>query len=386
MFNKLYDNCFKSELNTKIIKVEEENGLYWHACKDTIFYVGNGKMSNDIGMMDNHMVLGLKKQDGYVWHLLDVKLEGSVFMSINLHERFRKCQIHTAQHLINAVLRNVYKVDNLSSEVTDETCALEYNFADFNDKMAVELQVLCNGLIRDDLTVSILYPSRAEASQFLSSKELINDNLRVVRIGALDYVLCDCIQVPSLRYLQMIYIRGYEKTEHGYKIFFLVGDQLLDCVDRRYKVMDEISHELATPHLYLNAGVSKLVAKTNELKNEVQEWKEKYYLEMAEAFAQRKETAFVEQVEGCNEKSLVKMAQKLSEEYGKTVILWGKEYDTALLAIASTPDSSYDVKAMYETLKETYRFVGSCGEQLAYGKGIYKDGLEADMRALLLEK
>ena len=58
MYNKLYDNCFKTELNTKVLKVEEENGLYWHACKDTIFYVESGGMASDIGMMDNHMVLG----------------------------------------------------------------------------------------------------------------------------------------------------------------------------------------------------------------------------------------------------------------------------------------------------------------------------------------
>ena len=64
MFNKLYDNCFKTELNTKIIAVQEDKGLYWHACKDTIFYVGNDNMDSDIGMMDNHMVLGLKKKDG----------------------------------------------------------------------------------------------------------------------------------------------------------------------------------------------------------------------------------------------------------------------------------------------------------------------------------
>ena len=52
MYNKLYDNCFKTELNTKVLKVEEENGLYWHACKDTIFYVESGGMASDIGMMD----------------------------------------------------------------------------------------------------------------------------------------------------------------------------------------------------------------------------------------------------------------------------------------------------------------------------------------------
>ena len=38
MFNKLYDNCFKSELTTKVLKVEEDRGMYWHAWKDTIFF------------------------------------------------------------------------------------------------------------------------------------------------------------------------------------------------------------------------------------------------------------------------------------------------------------------------------------------------------------
>lgn len=151
MINKLYDNCFTTELSTKVLEVREDNGLFWHACKDTIFYKEGGGMASDIGMIDEHMVLDLKYEEGHMWHLLDTKLEGTVFMSVNLHERFRKCQIHTAQHLISAVLGNVYKVETLAHHVGDEENDIEFNFEDFTDKMAFELQVLCNGLIRDDL-------------------------------------------------------------------------------------------------------------------------------------------------------------------------------------------------------------------------------------------
>lgn len=383
MFNKLYDNCFKTELNTKVIKVEEENGLYWHACKDTIFYVGNDKMSNDIGMMDNHMVLGLKKQDGYVWHLLDVKLEGSVFMSINLHERFRKCQIHTAQHLINAVLRNIYKVDNLSLSVSDEENALEYNFKDFNEKMAIELQVLCNGLIRDDLSVSVLYPSRSEASEFLSSRETMDDNLRVIRIGALDYVVCNCMHVPSLRYLQMIYIRGFEKSEHGYKIKFLVGDQLLDCVDRRYKVLDDLSKSLQTSHLYLDTGVQRLASKTEAMRQEVHAWKEKYYLRLAEDFALQQEDIIVEEVNDVDDAFLMKMATMVSEKYNKTMVLVGKVYDTAQVIVSTKEGSKDDAATIYDALKERYHLVGSATPTLASGRCLYKENMLADIKAMV---
>ncbi len=306
MFNKLYDNCFKTELNTKIIAVQEDKGLYWHACKDTIFYVGNDNMDSDIGMMDNHMVLGLKKKDGYVWHLLDTKLEGSVFMSVNLHERFRKCQAHTAQHLISAILSNVYNVKQLSFQINEEYGEVEYDFKDFNEKMATELQVLCNGLIRDDLKVSVLYPTVAEATQFLPMKEVMDGDLRVVRIGALDYTICHSMHVPSLRYLQIVLIREFEKTEKGYKIRFLVGDQLLDNIERRYKVLDKISTVLATDHLYLDTAVNRLINQKNELNNEINAWKEKFYVNMANDFAKNESPIIIEEIENVDNRKNIK--------------------------------------------------------------------------------
>ena len=30
MINKLLDNCFLTELNTRVEEVREENGMYWH--------------------------------------------------------------------------------------------------------------------------------------------------------------------------------------------------------------------------------------------------------------------------------------------------------------------------------------------------------------------
>ena len=85
MINKLYDNCFTTQWNTSVVKVVEENGMYWHACKDTIFYKEGGGMASDIGMINDHLVQDLKLEDGYMWHLLDEKLEGTVTMSCLLY-------------------------------------------------------------------------------------------------------------------------------------------------------------------------------------------------------------------------------------------------------------------------------------------------------------
>ena len=85
-------------------------------------------------------------------------------MNVNPHMRFLKCQAHTAQHLISALVESIYGVQTVSHHVGTDECYVEFDLRDFNKKMAIELQVTCNGLIRDDLDVTILYPSQKDAT------------------------------------------------------------------------------------------------------------------------------------------------------------------------------------------------------------------------------
>ena len=372
MINKLYDNCFTTELNTKVIEVREDNGLYWHACKDTIFYMEGGGMASDIGMIDEHMVLGLKYEEGHMWHLLDVKLEGMVFMSVNLHERFRKCQVHTAQHLISAALGNVYKVKTLAHHVGDEENDIEFDFVDFTDKMAFELQVLCNGLIRDDLEVSIHYPTRVEAAKMLKG-HVDRDDVRVVRIGALDYNLCGCMHVPSLRYLQMIYISGYEKTTNGFKIKYLVGDQFLDCVDRRYKVLDEASRSLAVSHLYVNTGVNRLINETRNLHKEVSDWKQKYYEMYAKELGNSEEETIIHFFEDIDVKSLANVASIITKEHKKAVIFIARIYDNVHVVTAANEEVNFDAAKAFKEIAEVFHLKGGGNQKLSQGGGLFNE-------------
>lgn len=373
MINKLYDNCFTTELSTKVLEVREEGGLFWHACKDTIFYKESGGMASDIGMIDEHMVLDLKYEEGYLWHLLDVKLEGTVFMSVNLHERFRKCQIHTAQHLISAVLGNVYKVETLAHHVSDDENDIEFNFEEFTEKMAFELQVLCNGLIRDDLDVTVQYPTITEAGKYVKHGDVNRDDLRVVRIGALDYNLCGCMHVPSLRYLQMLYISGFEKTTNGYKVKYLVGDQFLDCVSRRYKVLNEASKSLAVSHLYVNTGVNRLLNETRQLNRDVTVWKQKYYEMFAKELAQSDDEVIVHFFDDIDVKSLADMAQFITKNDKKVVIFVAKIYDNAHVVVAANEEMNFDVQGVFKDIADKFHLKGGGNKTMSQGGGLYNE-------------
>lgn len=370
--NKLYDNCFTTELNTVVMHVKEEDGQFWHACKDTIFYKESGGMASDIGVINDQLVLDLKYEEGHLWHLTQHRMDGSVFMSVNLHERFRKCQVHTAQHLISAVLGNVYKVKTLAHHVGDEENDIEFDFKEFTDKMLFELQVLCNGLIRDDLEVSVLYPSRKEAEKLIPREQLHHDELRVVRIGALDYNLCGCMHVPSLRYIQMIYITGYEKTTNGYKVKYICGDQFLDCVTKRYKVLNEASQSLAVSHLYVNTGVNRLLNETRQLNRDVIVWKQKYYDMFGKELCLSKEQNIVHFFDDIDIKSLAQMAQFITSNYEKVVIFVAKIYDNVHVVVASSKQIDFDCEGAFKDLMDKFRLKGGGSKELSQGGGIYQ--------------
>lgn len=382
MINKLLDNCLLSEYATSVDEVVEDNSLFWHAFKDTIFFMEGGGMQADIGVIAGHPVIEMKLENGKQWHLLDTKLEGNVMMSINLHERFRKCQVHTTQHLISALLGNIYNVKTLSHHVGDDENDIEFDFENFTDKMASELQVLCNGLIRDDVTVEIQYPTRVEALKHAPREKLEHSDLRVVKIGTLDYNLCGCMHVPSLRYIQMVHILGYEKTTKGYKVKYICGDQLLDCVARRYHVLDEASHSLALSHLYINTGINKLLNEQKALTRDVIVWKQKYFEELAKSLCVEGEALIVKSFDDIDVKSVAQLAQFLSTNYNKKVVLHAHLFDKSRIVIAAPKDSGVDCQKVFNDIASQFQLKGGGNAQLAQGGGMTSVALDEYINSL----
>lgn len=384
MVNKLLDNCFTTEYNTVITDIEEEHGNYWHVCKETIYFMKKGGMESDIGAINGKAIINARIKDGKQWHLLEEKLEvgSNVVMSINFHERFRKCQIHTAQHLISALMANIYQVETISHHVSDDENIIEFDLEHFTDKMAKELMVLCNGLIRDDLEVTIQYPTRSEASKFVNEKKLQHDELRVVKIGNIDYNLCGCMHVPSLRYLQMIYIIGFFKTSRGYRIRYACGDQLLNSINNRYQVLDEASATLASSHLYINTGIHKIINMNKELTKEVQETKQEYLILYAKDLAQRKEEFIKETIENMDQKSLVFLGQQLSVVYERPCMLMTIIQDTCHVVIAAPKYRNMNCKEIFHRLAEQFQLKGGGNESLAQGGGHYTKELSEYMNSI----
>lgn len=245
MKNKYYDDFRCCELKTTVKEVIEEKGFFWHVFEDTIFYYD--EHHPDKGYINEYEVLKLQKKDGVVYHLLSEKLEGEVIMVLNHVQRYIHAQNETLSFLMNQLISSIYHCESVSHYITDAFMISHYKGKCLSETQKKELQVSLNGMIRDDYQVKITY-------------EKITDE-RYVGIGLFPAIKNQQIQVPSLKFIQMVKILEIVEKDDGFVIITTCGDQMLFTMEKYYSIIKEASQILNCEPMYINTSIHHLLNK-----------------------------------------------------------------------------------------------------------------------------
>lgn len=378
MANILYDNCFISSYKTRVKEVEEENGLYWHYLEETIFFVESGGMPSDEGLINQHRVLKLKKEYDKVWHLLPVKLEGSVSLSIDFHLRFTRSQIHTAQHLISGIMENVYGYKTISHHLHSHYNDIEFDAKELKDRQLHELQVIINGLIRDDLRVGIFYPTKSEMSKYNIKNPGLHHEVRMVKIGEISTTPCGCIHVPSLRYLQMIKIQGWEKSAKGVKLNYVCGDQLLHNYDRYYQSLMKAGTLLAQPFDFIELGILNVIQENKNLQADITLFRTKY----VEALIRNidSEQTQYRKFEGMDLRTFSQLANTYASVSKENFVFLLKQDNRMQICLRCK-----DAQSVFKVICERFNINGGGKNDCIQGGGTYQEGIEAYLTKMVEE-
>lgn len=271
MTNRLYDNMNKTILETEIKEINIKDNLFHYQFKNTVFYAKAGGMESDEGYINGVKVLEVYKEDNKIIHVLDKKISNPVLMEVDYKIRLEHASVHTAQHLISTLFQNNYNAETRSFNAGYEFSSLEIEVNDLNEEMILNINEEANKLIREDLKIKIEYPTDIKSNYA---------ETRAVIIGDIDYNLCGCIHVPSLRYIGKLCIFDYEKTPYGYNIKFVAGEQMVRYVYDKYKILDKIKIDLKTPINELGNAVLKNIEDKQKVERELDELKEKYFKEL----------------------------------------------------------------------------------------------------------
>lgn len=377
MANILYDQCFNSSYRTHVIEVKEENNLYWHLLEETIFYCESGGMESDEGLINQHRVLKLKNEKGKVWHLLDVELKEKVELSIDYHLRLHHAQIHTAQHLISGIIESLYGCDTIAHHIHAKYNDIEFNKEILSKHQVSELQVILNGLIRDDLPVKILYPLQRELHQYTKKDVSQYDEVRIVSIGKISAQPCGCIHVPTLRYLQMIKILEVEKSSKGFKLKYVCGDQLLNNYETYYQQLNKVGQLLAQPFEYVEVGVLKLMQEVKNLEADTQVLKQRYVEAICSTLP--KENKLYRIFSDMDLKTFMLLCNTFKSQFDGLFIFTWLSQERVQVFVGNKENSD----GIFKQIADTFNFQGGGNSKLCQGGGKMNADLDAYILNLL---
>ncbi|MGV8141480.1 MAG: alanyl-tRNA editing protein [Candidatus Woesearchaeota archaeon] len=172
------DDSYAREFDAKIIDVIEisvsENDTTTQAIyfvlDQTLFYAKGGGQPCDIGVVErsgvSYPVFEVIKREGRVLHKVDrggLKIGDEVHGTIDWNRRHMLMRMHTASHLLDAVLYRDGKILVTGNELGIDKSRIDFNMPEFSMDKVQEYVNEANRIIAKDLAVKNYYLSREEA-------------------------------------------------------------------------------------------------------------------------------------------------------------------------------------------------------------------------------
>ena len=268
MTEKLYEkDPYRRTFKADLKNIEKKDGQYHIELSQTYFYPEGGGQPCDKGVINGIKVNYVYKNEDKVFHVLDNKPKGETDLNckIDWERRYDFMQQHTGQHLLSAVFKNKYDLNTVGFTLSEESLRIDLDKKVNNQEIkAVEEKV--NEYIYENIKVETLYPDAETLNQFNLRKEpTVDENIRVIKIGQLDFSPCGGTHLENTGELGIIKITNIDNYKGGLRIDFVCGKRALKDYDFKNKLITELRDITSVPDENIVKEVKRL---KQELKND----------------------------------------------------------------------------------------------------------------------
>ena len=195
-------SCYLKEFNAEVINIEDNQ----IELSQTLFYPMGGGQDWDQGIIKSNEkeinVLEVRGRDK-TSHLVEpnhnLEIGQKIQGSIDWKRRYAHMKMHTAQHLISAVVYDLFDgVRTVGNQIRHDRSRIDFNPISFDEEMLTELVNETNERIKKGAELQVKTMSRDEINEIMPPERTNMDlvpphveNLRVVVIGD-NLDLCPC--------------------------------------------------------------------------------------------------------------------------------------------------------------------------------------------------
>jgi alanyl-tRNA synthetase len=172
--------------------------------------------------------------------------KGPVTGKIDWPRRFDHMQQHTGQHLLSAVLDELFAFPTLSFHMGEEVSSIEIRVKELSDKQIDEAEARANDLARGGAPVHISFHD-AERVDGLRKQSEREGTLRIIEIEGIDKSACGGTHVRSLAETLPLQIRRLDKVRGNIRLEFVCGGRATKRAKQDYRILQELARQSATP-------------------------------------------------------------------------------------------------------------------------------------------
>ncbi|RDY29006.1 alanyl-tRNA editing protein AlaX-L [Romboutsia weinsteinii] len=392
-----YKDQYLKNFTAEIIEIKEVGDKFHILLDKTAFFPGGGGQFCDLGSIGEHKVIDVYEENGKIYHVLNKK-------PIKIHKV--KCEIdwdrredgmhqHFGQHVLSGCFYKTFNANTVGFHLGKDISTVDIN-GYLTEEQIREVEVIANEIIRENIEVETLTPSKKDLKKIWIRRDLPNtdEEIRIVKIGDLDANACCGVHPKSTADLRIIKIRRWEKSRKATRIEFLAGKRAVDEVLRRDVYLTKICRFLKCSEEESLNGISNLNEKLEESlkqKRKLEEVVANYEVkEMIEKSKKVGNISIIKKIYEDEDLKLInKIATKISENDNTISLMALKSSDKVNLVFASS-DNLKDI-SMNTILKDSITLLdgrGGGSNHLAQGGGKNNGNIDSaiDYAIMKIEK
>src|SRR5271170_4402935 len=209
-----YTDCYLHEFQARVLETADDGRRVY--LDRTAFYPTSGGQPFDTGTLGGVDVLEVVDEEDRIGHVLESPLSPStpgaeIDGRIDWTRRWDHMQQHTGQHLLSAVLIELFDITTVSFHMSADSSTIDISSATLDSKQAEKVEERCTEIIAEARPIRITYED-SSADLGLRKASARTGTLRIVSIDALDKSGCGGTHVRNTAELGPILIRKIDKV------------------------------------------------------------------------------------------------------------------------------------------------------------------------------
>lgn len=218
-----YTDSYLTEFEARVVEVADGGRRVY--LDQTAFYPTSGGQPHDLGSLAGARITDVIDEGERIAHLVGSPLmgdTGTVHGAVDWERRLDHMQQHTGQHLLSAVLEELYGFHTVSVHFGGDYSSLDLDVESVSAERIVAAEAGANTIVAENRPVTTSFEDASQATGLRKETERTG-TLRIVSIAGLDRSACGGTHVRATGEIGAILVRKVERVRKSARLEFVCG-------------------------------------------------------------------------------------------------------------------------------------------------------------------